>query len=163
MQKHFQQYPDALENTVKIANKCKLEIPIGEMIFPNYPIPKGKTAEEHLKDLTYEKAKNRFNQLSTEIKERLDYELGIICDKGYATYFLIVQDFTNWAKDHRIRVGPGRGSVAGSLVSYVLRITSINPLTHDIPFERFLNPERPSPPDIDLDFADNRRDEVFNM
>src|SRR3990167_7899500 len=95
------------------------------------------------------------------MKQRVDYELGIICKKGFATYFLIVQDFVNWAKKEGIRVGPGRGSVAGSLSAYALRITSINPLEHNIPFERFMNPDRPTPPDIDLDFADDRRDEVI--
>ena len=91
----------------------------------------------------------------------MEYELDVICKKCFATYFLIVQDFVNWAKKQKIRVGPGRGSAAGSLVSYILRITSIDPLRHNLPFERFLNPERPSPPDIDVDFADDRRDEVI--
>lgn len=161
MREIFSDLPDALDNTLEIAKKCDLEIPIGNMIFPNYPIPKGKTPEEYLKHLVWERAKKRFPEITEEIEERLKYELNVICNKGYATYFLIVQDFTNWAKDRNIRVGPGRGSVAGSLVSYVLRITSINPLVHNIPFERFLNPERPSPPDIDLDFADNKRDKVI--
>jgi len=159
----FKEYPDALENTLKIAEQCNLEIDTGKWILPNFPLPAGKTAEQHLRDEVYKYAKRRFGQkLKKEIKERLDYELGIICKKGFATYFLIVADFVNWAKGEGIRVGPGRGSVAGSLVSYVLRITSIDPLEHSIPFERFLNMERPTPPDIDLDFADDRRDEVID-
>jgi len=157
----FKDYPDAIENTRKISRECDLEIPVGKWILPNYPLPEGETAEEHLKKLTYERLKDRYLKPNQEILNRLDYELDVICRKGFATYFLIVQDFVNWAKQQKIRVGPGRGSVAGSLVSYVLRITSIDPLKHQIPFERFLNPDRPTPPDIDLDFADDRRDEVI--
>jgi len=157
----FKQYPEAIKNTQKIAKACQLEIPIGNWILPNYPLPEGETGKEHLKKLVYERLKDRFPKASKEVLERIDYELDIICKKGFATYFLIVQDFVNWAKKEGIRVGPGRGSVAGSLVSYVLRITSINPLKHNIPFERFMTPERKSPPDIDLDFADDRRDEVI--
>ena len=157
----FKDYPDAIENTRKISRECNLEIPVGKWILPNYPLPEGETAEEHLKKLTYERLKDRYQKPTQEILKRLDYELEVICRKGFATYFLIVQDFVNWAKQQKIRVGPGRGSVAGSLVSYVLRITSIDPLKHQIPFERFLNPDRPTPPDIDLDFADRRRDEVI--
>ena len=157
----FKQYPEAIKNTQKIAKDCNVEIPIGNWILPNYPLPEGETEKEHLKKLVYKRLKDRFPKANKEVLERLDYELGIICEKGFATYFLIVQDFVNWAKKEGIRVGPGRGSVAGSLVSYVLRITSIDPLYHNIPFERFMNPQRPSPPDIDLDFADDRRDEVI--
>ncbi len=162
MEKLFIEYPDAINNTLKIAEKCKITIKTGEMIFPVYPLPKKETAKQYLKELTWKRAKKRFPKRSAEIKKRIDYELDVICNKGYATYFLIVQDFVNWAKEQGIRVGPGRGSAAGSLVSYILRITSINPLEHGLPFERFLNPFRPSPPDIDLDFADDRRDEVIN-
>lgn len=162
MAQMFPEHPEAISNTVKIAQKCNLDIPVGQRILPNYPIPKGKTAEEHLHDMTYKGAKKRFGQkLSKEIKDRLEYELKVINDKGYATYFLITQDIVNWSKSQGIRVGPGRGSAAGSLVSYCLRITSLDPLVHGLPFERFLNPQRPSPPDIDLDFADDRREEVI--
>jgi len=161
MNQLFLEYPDALKNTLAIADKCNLEIPIGKMIFPRYDLPNKETAESYLKKLTYEKLPLRFSNPDKEVTDRLDYELEIICKKGFATYFLIVQDFVNWAKQEGIRVGPGRGSVAGSLVSYVLRITSMDPLEHDLPFERFLNPDRPTPPDIDLDFADDRRDEVI--
>jgi len=161
MAEAFRDLPEAIENTQKIAEACNLEIPIGRWILPHYPLPEGETAEEHLKKLVYERLKDRFPKPSKEILERVEYELDVICKKGFATYFLIVQDFVNWAKKQKIRVGPGRGSAAGSLVSYILRITSIDPLRHNLPFERFLNPERPSPPDIDVDFADDRRDEVI--
>jgi DNA polymerase-3 subunit alpha len=157
----FRNVPDAIENTRQISRKCNVTIPLGKWILPNYPLPEGETPEEYLRKLTYERIHDRFPKPSKEIVERIDYELDVICKKGFATYFLIVQDFVNWAKQQKIRVGPGRGSVAGSLVSYILRITSIDPLKHNLPFERFMNPERPSPPDIDLDFADDRRDEVI--
>src|SRR3990167_2530001 len=120
-----------------------------------------KTPEAYLKEFAEKGLKQRFDPVTRVQTDRLNYELKVICDKGFATYLLIVADFVNWAKQHKIRVGPGRGSVAGSLAAYALRITSIDPLFHNIPFERFLNPERPSPPDIDLDFADDRRDEVI--
>ncbi len=157
----FKDYPEAIANTVAIAEKCNVKIPTGQLIFPNYPLPKGETLESYLKKLTYEQAKKRLDKIDKEITERLDYELSIINDKGYAAYFLITQDFVNWAKDQGIAVGPGRGSAAGSLVSYSLGITDIDPLKHGLAFERFLNPQRPTPPDIDLDFADTRRDEVI--
>lgn len=162
MQDLFADYPDAIENARKIAEKCSVEIPIGNFIFPNYPLPSDKTPEEYLKALVEKNLKIRFPKAKKEIKDRVDYELEIICKKGFATYFLIVQDFVNWAKSQGIRVGPGRGSVAGSIVAYILRITSINPIEHNLPFERFMNPQRPSPPDIDIDLADNRRDEVID-
>jgi len=161
MSEAFRDLPEAIENTQKIADACNVEIPIGRWILPHYPLPAGETAEEHLRKLVYKRLKNRFSKPSKEVLKRVEYELDIICKKGFATYFLIVQDFVNWAKKQKIRVGPGRGSAAGSLVSYILRITSIDPLHHNLPFERFLNPERPSPPDIDVDFADDRRDEVI--
>lgn len=162
MEELFIRYPDAIENTKKIAQRCKIEIPIGDLIFPHYPLPSDQTPGEHLRELVEKNLKSRFKKLTKEIRERVDYELDIICKKGFATYFLVVQDFVNWAKEQGIRVGPGRGSVAGSLVAYVLRITSINPLEHNLPFERFMNPQRPSPPDIDIDLADYRRDEVID-
>ena len=161
MQALFPHHPDALANTLKIADKCNLDIPIGRWILPHFPLPPDETAEAHLKTMAHERLPLRFSQVTPDMIARLDYELDIICQKGFATYFLIVQDFVNWAKRQGIRVGPGRGSAAGSLVSYALRITSIDPLYHNIPFERFMNPQRPSPPDIDLDFADDRRDEVI--
>lgn len=161
MQALFREYPDAIENTVKIGDMCQVDISIGKMIFPEFPLPKGETPESFLRALAHKRVAERFPKITPEIKNRLDYELDVICTKGFATYMLIVQDFVNWAKAQGIRVGPGRGSAAGSLVSYITRITSINPLEHNLPFERFLNPQRPSPPDIDIDIADERRDEVI--
>ncbi len=161
MRQQFSDYPEAIENALKIASMCNVEIPHGKMILPQYPIPAGYTPEHYLKKLSYEN-RERVKGFSTdEVTKRMDYELDVINQKGYANYFLFVQDFVNWAKDHDIAVGPGRGSAAGSIVSYCLRITDINPLEYKLPFERFLNPGRPSPPDIDIDFADIRRDEVL--
>lgn len=157
----FLDIPEAIENTEKIANECNLEIPFGKWILPEYEIEGGDSPETYLRKLVYENVKKRLPSESDEIKKRIEYELNIIGKRGYATYFLIVSDFVNWAKDRDIAVGPGRGSVAGSLVAYILRITDISPLEYGLPFERFLNPDRPTPPDIDIDFADTRRDEVI--
>lgn len=157
----FIEYPEAVENTLKIAQACQVEIPMEKWILPHFPVPAQETAESYLRNLTFERLPQRFPNPTKEMTDRINYELEVICNKGFATYFLIVQDFVNWAKSQDIRVGPGRGSVAGSLVSHVLRITSVDPLEHNLPFERFMNPQRPSPPDIDLDFADDRRDEVI--
>jgi DNA polymerase-3 subunit alpha len=162
MKQLFPDLPDALKNTCQIADKCNVTIPTGNRIMPDYPLPAGQNPEKYLQQLAFKGLKKRYPKITSVLKQRLDYELDVICKKGFATYFLIVQDFVNWAKTQHIRVGPGRGSVAGSLVAYALRITSIDPIEHNIPFERFLNPERPSPPDIDLDFADDRRDEVID-
>jgi DNA polymerase-3 subunit alpha len=157
----FADLPEAISNTRKIVDKCNLEIPQGHMIYPQYPVPEGMTPESLLKTMTYDKLPLRYPKADESIKERIDYELGVICDKGYASYFLIVQDFINWAKGNGIRIGPGRGSAAGSIVSYILRITSIDPLVHGLQFERFLNPQRPSPPDIDVDISDIGRARVI--
>lgn len=157
----FVDYPEAIKNTVKIADMVDLEIPTGQLIFPEFPLPKGETAESWLRKKTEEGLHKKFSKVTKELTDRLEYEMNIINDKGYATYFLITQDFVNWAKEQGIGVGPGRGSVAGSLVSYCLNITTVNPIEHGLPFERFLNPERPTPPDIDMDFADDRREEVI--
>lgn len=161
MQALFAKYPDAIANTLKIADECNLEIPLGKWVMPAFPLPEGETPENFLHQLTYDRAPNVLDKVDEEVRKRLDYELDVINTKGYATYFLIVQDFVQWAKQNGIYVGPGRGSAAGSLVSYALGITTINPLEHDLKFERFLNPQRPSPPDIDMDFADTRREEVL--
>lgn len=161
MKGSFLDIPEAIENTVKIANECNVEIPYGKCILPIYEVPKGKTGEQYLRELTYARMKRADKYPEDILKKRLDYELDIIINKGFASYFLIVQDFVNWAKSQEIGVGPGRGSCAGSLVAYVLGISDINPLDYSLPFERFLNPERPTPPDIDTDFADVRRDEVL--
>ncbi|MBI5449028.1 DNA polymerase III subunit alpha [Candidatus Gottesmanbacteria bacterium] len=157
----FIQYPEAIENTVKIAAMCDTTLSVGKWILPNYPLPAGETPARYLETLVAERAPKKYTKMTQDIEDRIRYELDIINKKGYSTYFLIVQDFVNWAKDHGICVGPGRGSAAGSVISYILGITGIDPLYFKLPFERFLNPERPSPPDIDLDFADDRRDEVI--
>ena len=163
--KHFPDDQKAIANTVKIAERCNVTIDLDTIQLPHYDLPAGVTADQQLKNLSVEGVKTRFNyeanNIPQNIQERLDYELGIIAKTGYAAYFLIVQDFVNWAKEQKIVVGPGRGSAAGSLVSYLTGITNIDPLKYDLLFERFLNPERVSMPDIDLDFADARRDEVI--
>lgn len=156
----FADTPEAIANTVKIADRCNVEIELGKWHMPIFDLPKGKTAAEYLEELTYIGANDRY-KMTEEIKQRIDYELGIITKKGYEMYFLIVADFVSWAKEHKIAVGPGRGSAAGSVVSYSLGITDVDPFYFALPFERFLNPDRPSAPDIDLDFADIRRDEVI--
>jgi DNA polymerase-3 subunit alpha len=140
---------------------CNLEIPYGKWILPDFETPVGVSVESFLKKLVADRKKRVASYDQIMINKRVEYELNIITSKGYATYFLIVADFVNWAKSHGIAVGPGRGSVAGSLVAYILGITDINPIDYNLPFERFLNPERPTPPDIDIDFADTRRDEVL--
>ena len=157
----FIQYPEAIENTVKIAAMCDLTLSVGKWILPSYPLEKQDSPARNLEKLVEERLKMKYPLMTEEIKKRIAYELEIINTKGYSTYFLIVQDFVTWAKGNGIAVGPGRGSAAGSVVSYILGITGIDPLFFNLPFERFLNPFRPSPPDIDLDFADDRRDEVI--
>jgi len=157
----FLDLPEAIENTLKIAEKCSLEIPMGKWILPDFKTPNDESVENFLKKLVEERRVRVGSYDQKIVDNRIDYELKIITSKGYATYFLIVQDFVNWSKKQGIAVGPGRGSVAGSLVAYILGITDINPLDYNLPFERFLNPERPTPPDIDIDFADTRRDEVL--
>ncbi len=155
-------YPkEALENTVKIANQCNVEIELGKIQLPYFPLPEGLTADEYLRELCEKGTKERYKEITKQIRERIEYELDVIKKTGFAAYFLIVQDIVNWAKSNGIVVGPGRGSAAGSIVSYLLKITNIDPLKYDLLFERFLNPSRISMPDIDLDFADTRRDEVI--
>ena len=157
----FIQYPEAIENTSRIAAMCDINLSVGKWILPAYPLEDNETPEAHLTTLVKDRLSSRYSEVTREVRDRIDYELGIINSRGYATYFLIVSDFVNWAKSKGIAVGPGRGSAAGSVVSYVLGITGIDPFFFKLPFERFLNPFRPSPPDIDLDFADDRRDEVI--
>lgn len=161
MRGQFIDYPEAIENALKIAEECTVEIPYGKWILPNFETPKNTEPSDYLRELVRERSTRLLNSTDKEVQDRLNYELNIITSKGYSTYFLIVQDFVNWAKNNSIMVGPGRGSVAGSLVAYVLGITDIDPILYNVPFERFLNPERPTPPDIDIDFADIRRDDVL--
>ena len=153
---------ESFENTNKIAERCNVEIELNKIQLPNFPLPAGYNNEDYLKKLAHDGLLRRFGSATEEkTVARLEYELGVIKQTGFASYFLIVQDFVNWAKKNGIVVGPGRGSAAGSLVSYLLGITNVNPLQYDLLFERFLNPERISMPDIDLDFDDARRDEVL--
>ena len=161
MKELFADVPEALENTVRIAHMCNTTLSVVEWHLPQYPVPDSLTAEEYLRKLVEERLSTRYSKVTEEIRDRIEYELDIITKKKYTPYFLIVQDFVNWSKTHGIAVGPGRGSAAGSVVCYILNITGIDPFYFKLPFERFLNPERPSAPDIDLDFADDKRDEVI--
>lgn len=160
MNKFFGRYPEALENTVKIAERCNVELEFGAYHLPHFDSPEGFTNEEYLRYLTIEGIKKRYT-ITPEVKDRVETELSTISSMGYVDYFLIVWDFINYAKSKGIPVGPGRGSAAGSIVSYALGITNIDPLKYSLLFERFLNPERVSMPDIDIDFCYERRDEVI--
>ena len=153
--------PEACENTTKIAARCNVTFTFHELKLPRFDVPDGKKAEEYLRELCYKGFREKYPTPKKEWEERLEYELSIIESMGYVDYFLIVWDFIKYAKDHGIIVGPGRGSAAGSMVSYCLSITTIDPLQYDLIFERFLNPERVSMPDIDIDFCYERRQEVI--
>ncbi len=164
MQKLFSWIPEAVTNTVRIAEKCDFVLSQGEILLPEFPLPEGEhNTQEYLRKLSREGLTNRLERKpeSNEL-ERLDYELGIIGDMGFPGYFLIVSEFMRWARSNNIPVGPGRGSAAGSLVSYALDITGINPLNYDLSFERFLNPARKEMPDIDLDVCCERRGEIID-
>jgi len=163
MIKDFKDVPEAIYNTQKIAERCNFEFKLGEVKLPYYPLPEEEEPNQYLKKLCYQGIEKRELKKDKEIIDRLEDELSVIKKTGFAPYFLIVQDFVNWAKENRIVVGPGRGSAGGSLVAYLLNITNINPLKYNLLFERFLNPGRTKTlPDIDLDFTDRRRDEVIN-
>ncbi len=162
MAEAYKEIPEAIENSVKIAEACNLEIELGRDILPVFEVPAGETDNSYLRKLCEQGLDGRYPDASDEIRERLEYELKTIERMGFASYFLIVADFVNWAKDQGIMVGPGRGSAAGSIISYILKITDIDPLKYGLLFERFLNPDRISMPDIDLDFADDRRAEVID-
>ncbi len=159
---YFKDQPEALENTRRIADRVNFEMDLGNAYLPIFPMPEGKTDDDYLYELTLEGLKNRYgDELSTEVKERFEFEFSVIKKMGYSSYFIIVQDFVNFAKERGILVGPGRGSAAGSIISYALKITDIDPLEYGLLFERFLNPDRISMPDVDMDFADSRRGEVL--
>ncbi|MDD4980614.1 MAG: DNA polymerase III subunit alpha [Candidatus Omnitrophica bacterium] len=162
MKEMFKDTPQAIANTLEVAGRCNLELDFSKIHLPRYEPPEGKTKEEFLKELCEEGLRVRFPQADSAIKERLEHELKIIKSRGFISYFLIVWDFIRYAKDSHIPVGPGRGSAAGSLVSYLLGITDINPLKYGLLFERFLNPERLGLPDIDIDFCYERRNEVID-
>lgn len=169
----FADIPQALQNTIEIAKRCSVPLQLGEYFLPEYPVPQGLTTDEFFRRISHAGLSERlaflfdttavgFLEKEQHYKERLDFELDIILQMGFPGYFLIVMDFIQWAKDHDIPVGPGRGSGAGSLVAYALKITDLDPIEYDLLFERFLNPERVSMPDFDVDFCMDNRDQVIN-
>ena len=158
----FPYAPEAIENTAKIAERCHVEIEFGVTKLPHYEVPEGYDSWTYLNKLCFEGLQRPYGDRAEELKTRLEYELGVIRSMGYVDYFLIVWDFINYARTHKISVGPGRGSAAGSLVSYTTGITNIDPIRYNLLFERFLNPERVSMPDIDIDFCFERRGEVID-
>jgi DNA polymerase-3 subunit alpha len=164
MRELFRDFPQAVENTLHIGERCHLDIEFGRSRYPEYPAPAGKTREEYLRELCYQGLRQRYGDRAAndpELIRRVDYELSVLEKTGFVSYLLIVWDFIHFAKEKCIPVGPGRGSAAGSMVAYVLGITDIDPLQHGLIFERFLNPDRISPPDIDIDFCEARRSEVL--
>ncbi|MGB9553695.1 MAG: DNA polymerase III subunit alpha, partial [bacterium] len=162
MERSFSSIPAALENTVLIAERCNVDLELGQTLLPEFAVPEGFTPFTYLVHLCEEGLKKRYGDpIPAKIREQVEYELKVINDMGYSAYFLIVWDFVNYARQNGIMVGPGRGSAAGSLVSYALGITNIDPLRYGLLFERFLNPERVSMPDIDIDFCFERRNEVI--
>jgi len=171
MKKAFSYIPDAITNTIKIAERCNLELDLGKYHLPNFPVPDSYTRESFMAEMARKGLEERFVEIDAvrgansidrgKYKERLEFEIQMIDKMGFAGYFLIVSDFIRYAKEHGIPVGPGRGSAAGSLVAYSLRITDLDPIPYNLLFERFLNPERISMPDIDVDFCQDRRDEVL--
>src|SRR5258706_1677781 len=160
MKQAFTDCPEAIRNTLAVAERCNLQLAFGKPLLPAFPLPPGAASPEaHLAELARAELPKRYRTVTEEIHKRFEYELDVICRMGFASYFLIVRDFIAYARSRGIGVGPGRGSVAGSLVAYALHITDIEPLQHGLIFERFLNPERVSMPDIDIDFDDLRRGE----
>lgn len=162
MEALFSYVPEAIENTVEIAKRCNVEFDFNTYHIPSFDVPCGYTPETYLKKLCRDGLKERYDNPSKEIEDRLEYEIDVISSMGYVEYFLIVWDFINYAKTNGIMVGPGRGSAAGSVVSYCLKITDIDPIKYNLLFERFLNPERVTMPDIDIDFCYERREEVID-
>ncbi|MFS8640288.1 MAG: DNA polymerase III subunit alpha, partial [Symbiobacteriaceae bacterium] len=158
----FRELPEALTNTVRLAERCNIEFEFGRFLLPHYEVPEGHDAASYLRYLCETKLPERYPNADSQVRDRLNHELEIITRMGYPAYFLIVWDFVDFARRNGIAVGPGRGSAAGSLVAYVLGITDIDPLRYNLLFERFLNPERVTMPDIDIDFDDHRRDEVID-
>ncbi len=160
VEKMFEDIPEAIENSAKVAEKCNLDLKLGSWVFPDFPIPAGSDATSELRALAEKGFSERGVAETEENKKRVEYELSIIGEKGYAPYFLVVADLLRHAREERILTNT-RGSAAGSLVSYLCGITTVDPIAYNLPFERFLNPERPSPPDIDMDLADNKRDRLI--
>src|SRR5438477_1373777 len=164
MRQVFRDFPEAITNTLDVGERCHLDLEFGSSKYPEYPVPAGKTREEYLRELCYQGLRARYDERAaadSELTRRLEYELGVLEKTGFVSYLLIVWDFIHFAKEKGIPVGPGRGSAAGSIVAYVLGITDIEPLQYGLIFERFLNPDRVSPPDIDVDFCEARRGEVL--
>src|SRR6184192_2366413 len=164
MHEIFREFPEAITNTLEIGERCRVDLEFGRSKYPEYPVPAGKTREGYLRELCYQGLRERYGERATtdsELLKRVDYELGVLEQTGFVSYLLIVWDFIHFAKERGIPVGPGRGSAAGSMVAYVLGITDIDPLQYGLIFERFLNPDRVSPPDIDIDFCEARRGEVL--
>src|SRR6266404_4376212 len=164
MRELFKDFPDAITNTLAIGERCNVTIEFGKSKYPEYPVPEGQTREGYLRELCYKGLEERYGErakIDNQLRERLAYELGVLEKTGFVSYLLIVWDFIHFAKEKGIPVGPGRGSAAGSIVAYVLGITDIDPLQFGLIFERFLNPDRVSPPDIDVDFCEARRGEVL--
>lgn len=162
MQKLYQEVPHLLEANEHIVQQCSVQLDFNQRLLPAYPVPGDESAGEYLKTMCYDLLKDRYERDNEAARERLEYELSIIDELEFSDYFLIVQDFVQFAKEQQIVVGPGRGSAAGSIVAYVLGITNVDPLKYDLLFERFLNPERVSMPDIDIDFSDVRREEIID-
>src|SRR5881396_2528924 len=164
MREVFRNFPEAITNTLEIGERCHVDLEFGRSKYPEYPAPAGKTRESYLRELCYRGLRERYGERAatdSDFVKRLDYELGVLEKTGFVSYLLIVWDFIHFAKEKGIPVGPGRGSAAGSMVAYVLGITDIDPLQYGLIFERFLNPDRVSPPDIDVDFCEARRGEVL--
>lgn len=162
MEKLFPDLPEALDTTLEIADKCNVEISFDERHLPQFPVPNGETDESYLRKLCEAALPTRYSVITDAVRERLDYELGVINAMGFPSYFLIVWDYVKYARDHKIPVGPGRGSAAGSVVAYLLGITGLDPLKYDLLFERFLNPERITMPDIDMDFCYENRSRIID-
>ena len=161
MAARFARWPGACETTIEVAERCNVSIELGNLLLPRFEVPAGETLESHLDNQVQAGIRRRYREITSEVSERAAYELRVIADMGFAGYFLVVADFVTWAKAQGIRVGPGRGSAAGSLVSYALGITELDPLAYNLMFERFLNPERIAMPDIDIDFDERRRGDVI--
>ena len=161
MAEQFSDLPDVLENTLYIASQCNVDIPLHQSLLPKYPTVDGKTSDDMLEELCWQGLQNRKSNPPSTYEERLRYELDVIKRMKFSDYFLIVWDFMKFARTKHILTGPGRGSAAGSMVAYVLQITDVDPIEHSLLFERFLNPERITMPDIDIDFPDHRREEVI--
>lgn len=162
MKESFKETPTAIKNTIEVMQKCNLTLDFSKIHLPNFPLPAGQKDEDFLKSLCYQNFEKKYSKENKAARERLDYELSVINQTGFSSYFLIIWDLIKFAKESNIPVGPGRGSAAGSIVSYLLRITDIDPLAYDLLFERFLNPARISMPDIDIDFCYEKRSEILD-